>query len=65
MNGIQMVQLKYLGCKFGCFAKIFDGYGPALKERLITNNGHHDDVITPNWNWVDQNYGEKKVEKEV
>ena len=23
-------------CKFGGFAKFFDGYGPALKERLIT-----------------------------
>jgi len=53
------------GYKFGVFSKIFDGYGPALKERLITNNGHHDAVITPSWNWVDWNYGEKKVEKEV
>ena len=48
------------GCKFGSFSKIFDGYGTALKERLITNNGHHDAVITPNWNWVDWNYGEKR-----
>ena len=36
------------GCKFGGFSKIFDGYGTALKERLITNNGNHDAVISPN-----------------
>ena len=51
------------GYKFGVFSKIFDGYGTALKERLITSNGHHDAVITTNWNWVDWNYGEKRGKK--
>ena len=51
------------GCKFGGFAKIYDNYCPALKERLITNNGHHDAVSNPNWNWVEWNYGEKKQRK--
>ena len=51
------------GCKFGGFSKIFDQYKPVLKERLITNNGNHDAVISPNWNWVDWNYGEKKGRK--
>ena len=53
------------GCKFGGFSKIFNGYGTALKKRLTTNNGHHDAVISPNWNWVDCNCGEKKVETDV
>ena len=51
------------GYKFGGFAKLFDSYCPALKERLITNNGHHDAVFNPDWNWVDWNYGEKKGRK--
>ena len=66
-NGSTGLSLEYSvpGCKFGGFSKIFNGYGTALRERLITNNGHHDAVITTNWNWVDWNYGEKKVGKEV
>ena len=36
------------GCKFGGFSKIFDQYKTVLKERLITNNGNHDLVLSPN-----------------
>ena len=51
------------GCKFGGFSKIFNLYKPVLKERLITNNGNHDAVLSPNWKWVDWNYGEKRGRK--
>ena len=51
-NGSTELSLEFPvpGCKFGGFSKIFDVYGPALKERLITNNGNHDAVISSNWN---------------
>ena len=44
------LSLKYPvpGCKFVGFSKIFDLYKPVLKERLITNNGNHDAVLSPN-----------------
>ena len=51
--------------KFGWFAKNYDQYNTGLTERLITNNGNHDAVLAPNWNWIDWNYGEKEEEKEV
>ena len=53
------------GCTFGGFAKKYDQYNTGLTERLITNNGNHDAVLAPNWNWIDWNYGEKEEEKEV
>ena len=53
------------GCKFGGFAKSYDQYQTGLIERLITNNGNHDDVLAADWNWIDWNYGEKEEEKEV
>ena len=34
-----------------------------LKEILITNIGNHDAVLSPNWNWIDWNYGEKRGRK--
>ena len=54
MDGIQMVQLNYLWNILYLVANLvffqnFDEYGTALKEWLITNNGHHDAVITPNY----------------
>ena len=35
-------------CKLGGFAKINDKYQNVLTERIITNNGNHDAVISPN-----------------
>ena len=40
------------------FAKIYDKYRTILTERIITNNGNHDAVFAPNWNWIDWNYDE-------
>ena len=51
------------GCKFGAFFKIFVQYKTVLKDRLITNNGNHDALLSPNWNWIDWNYGEKRGRK--
>ena len=48
------------GCKFGGFFKIFDQYHTVLKDRLITNNGNHDDVLASKWNLIDWNYGENR-----
>ena len=64
-NGSTELSLKFPvpGCKVGGFSKIFNGYGTPLKERLINNNGNHDAMISPNWNWVDWNYGEKSGRK--
>ena len=53
------------GWKFGSFVKNYDTYKPVLNVRILTNNGSHDAVLAPNWNWIDRNYGEKKEEKEV
>ena len=51
----KIVQLKnyFLKCpvpgyNFCGFSKIFDEYQTVLKERLITNNGNHDAVLSPN-----------------
>ena len=51
------------GCKFGGFSKVYDKYQTILTKWTITNNGNHDYVIAPNWNWVDWNYGEKRGRK--
>ena len=32
-------------------------------ERIITNNGNHDAVLAPNWNWVNWNYGKRRGRK--
>ena len=53
------------GCKFGGFVKIYDKYQTVLTERLITNNGNHDVVLDPNWNWIDWNYGDRRRRKKV
>ena len=51
------------GCKFDGFAKFYDQDQTGLTERLITNNGNHDAVLAPRWNWIDWNYGERRGRK--
>ena len=51
------------GYKFDGFAKFYDQHQTRLTERLITNNGNHDAMLAPSWNWIDWNYGERRGRK--
>ena len=61
----EQLSLKYPipRCRFGGFAKIYDTYKPALKNRILTNNGRHNAALVPNWNWVVWNYGKVRGRK--